>query len=190
MEAPPIPGEARRDGRLRRQHDVAARDVLQQVFLVAAGGAAVAGEYRAIRERKRRGKPGKPGQMRGRQEAPRQRVGAAGRVFHHPAIVVATQRGAAERDLGVGSTRRIERAADQVAEVDDQIGRLPPQVGQHRVEGEQVSVDIGDNGNAHLAQVTRRRETVMWSGEGKAGIQTAAPMIGFGRPPMDRPRPR
>jgi hypothetical protein len=65
--------------------------------------------------------------------------------------VVTTRRAAAEADLGISRTRRIERATDEVAEVDDQIVRLLAKVGQHRVEGEQVSVDIGDDGKAHGA---------------------------------------
>ena len=66
--------------------------------------------------------------------------------------MVAGERRAAQRHLGVGGPGRVKGAADQVAQVHHQVGRLRPQVGQHGVKGEQVAVGVDDGGDVHRRQ--------------------------------------
>jgi hypothetical protein len=54
-----------------------------------------------------------------------------------------------ERHQPLGGFARQQRARDDVAQVHDEVHPAPPDVGEHGVECEEVSMDVGNRGNSH-----------------------------------------
>jgi len=69
----------------------------------------------------------------------------------HPAVVVAPNGRQVERHQAGGGLRRPEWARDAIAEIDDAFDAAPSDVGQHGLQGKEVSVDVGDDGEFHDA---------------------------------------
>ena len=63
--------------------------------------------------------------------------------------MVAAHRRQAELDQAVGREGGLEGAGQAVAQVDDKVGRVPPQIQDDRLERLEVPMDVGHHGNAH-----------------------------------------
>ena len=141
--------QSRRDGGDLVEHGDTVGDVLQQVLQVAARRAAVAGEHAAPGQRQGLRQGCEPGAVGDGQERGGEPVRLARGIRQHRAVVVAAQGPAVQRHLGVGGSGQVEGAGHGVAEVDHQVGRGGLQVGQDGLEGNQVAVNVGDDGDTH-----------------------------------------
>jgi hypothetical protein len=68
---------------------------------------------------------------------------------HRPAVVVAADGADAEFGQEIEGFARPERAGDPVAEVEDVVHAAGGDVGEDGFQGEEVAVDVGDDGEAH-----------------------------------------
>ena len=75
--------------------------------------------------------------------------------------MVASQGRASQRDLHISAAHRVEGAGGQVAEVDDEVGRQRTHVSQYGFQGEQVAVNVSEDGNAHQNGFQQERDTVL-----------------------------
>ena len=50
----------------------------------------------------------------------------------------------------IGGARRVERAAEVVAKIDDVVDSVRRNIGKHGFKGQVVAVDIGDHCNFHI----------------------------------------
>ena len=126
-----------------RRHGL--EEIAQVVVRRAVAAEHVAGRTHAGRQRR------EPAALRRGQPQGGMAVGCA-HAFERTqdlALVVAADRGQGKRHQAVGRLHRPQGSRDDVAEVDDEIHLRPGDVRQHRLQGRQVAVDVGDGGQAH-----------------------------------------
>ena len=63
--------------------------------------------------------------------------------------MVAPDGGKVARHQQIGRFRHLQRAAQDVAQVHRLVHALARNVGQHRLQGQQVAVDVGNDGELH-----------------------------------------
>lgn len=66
------------------------------------------------------------------------------------AVVIATDRRQAKRHQQVCRLAGLERAAEEIAEIDDLIDLLRTNISKHRLECQMVAVNVGDRCKTHL----------------------------------------
>ena len=110
--------------------------------LVADGeGHGQRGEKRRIRSRKLG-----PGML---DACPRERIPANLQVaLDHAALMVAGDDRPAQLARGIEALLRIRTVPDDVAEAHHHVDAAPPHVCDHAIEGDDVSVDVRDDGDA------------------------------------------
>jgi hypothetical protein len=72
------------------------------------------------------------------------------RLVEDAEVVVAEQRPLAALRDGVGALHRVGAVADDVPEAQDALAAALVDLGQHRLEGGEVRVDVADEGGAHV----------------------------------------
>jgi len=70
------------------------------------------------------------------------------------ALVIPAYRRQIERHQAIRRVARQKRAREDVAEIDDQVHAAPLDVGQHRIERAQISMNVRDCCNSHETKVS------------------------------------
>ncbi|CAH2407388.1 hypothetical protein MES5069_60040 [Mesorhizobium escarrei] len=145
-------GQPPLDGDQRRAHQPAVDHRIGQVLFVMVGSRMKGGHGWGDLQRQRQGQQCLA--LGRRQPFLRMAIGWShgfiGGVAGDAAVVVAAHRRQGERFKPLHGFARPERAGDAITEIDHKIGAAAlPQIVEHGVQGEDVAVDIGENGNAH-----------------------------------------
>ena len=68
-----------------------------------------------------------------------------------PAIVIAADNRTIQRHQPIGGTRRIDGAADMIAEAQSGVDALPGNVGQHGIERHGIAMHVGNDGDLQIS---------------------------------------